>query len=478
MKLRHAMRALPSFAVPLLKNCDICILSGMRMELEEAIRLRRKDRGALPSVRELAAEFGASPKTVHEALRQLAREGIVHALPRKGFFWGVQETLAHADGETSEERFRARLLSDLGKGAYHPWKELPSRKALAQVYGVGTRCAGRVLAQLVERGILEERGRGRFLAAAPPRRDTATSVLVVVRCDERGEFLFDTEREADFLKSVRRELAEQGLGFLRIGYHEEGSRFLDRNGRDVQPSQLRGPLLGALVSTWLVKEPVRLLEKLSGIRLPISAWWEHPEGDFPRKAFPFGLAGFNLSFGESSGTAVGRHLAAAGQLEVAFLSPYHNNEWSPARLRGLRRHLEACGGRTVEFVDPGTSSSWELQARGGGAEGMRRLLEGTLRGFLEDPRLAELSTWVFVNDLAAVAMHGILRARGGFLPMLVGFDNTSDSERLGFDSFEFHTDGMVRQMLLHLANPKARLFASGRRIHEMIGRFVVRSVPG
>lgn len=106
----------------------ICLVQEL---IAAKLRDMRKGQGALPSVRELAEELGASPQTVHKVLQDLAREGIVHALPRKGYFWGRDEALPAT--ETIEERFRSRFLADLLKGVYHPWKELPSRKALAQL---------------------------------------------------------------------------------------------------------------------------------------------------------------------------------------------------------------------------------------------------------------------------------------------------------------------------------------------------------
>jgi len=447
----------------------------MRTFIEEQLRKRRRDRGPLPSVRELALEFGASPRTVHGALRGLAAEGLVHAVDRKGFFWGASDREAPAPVETAEDRFAARFLADLRQGVYHPWKALPPRKALGQIYGVGVRSVGRVVERMVERAILVTRGREVFFAA-PSRTGPGTSVLVVVRCDGRGAFLLDSEREIDFLKSVRRELSDQGLGMVRVGYsQEDGGRFLDQSGREIEPSRLlRGPLLGAIVSTWLVTDPVALLERLDPLRIPLSVWWEHPAASFPRRRFRAGLAGFNLSFGESAGTAVARHLVAMGRLDVAFVSPYHGNDWSPARLQGLHETLRACGGVVRPFVAPEVHSPWDLRRRSGGEAQARRSLDRILLGFLRDDDLRACPTWVVVNDLAATAMRRLLRDLPGPRPYLVGFDNSSDSERLGFDSFEFHTDGMVRQMLHHLANPRAELFAKSP-IHEMIGRLVVRS---
>lgn len=436
------------------------------------LRDMRREQGALPSVRELAEELGVSPQTVHKVLQDLVQEGVVHALPRKGYFWGRDghdETL-HST-ETIEERFRSHFLADLLKGVYHPWKELPSRKALAQLYGVGERRVGRTLSHLVQRGILEQRGRSLFLAP-PPKRAPSASVLGVVRCNPLGELLLETEREIDFVKSVRRECTEQGIGLSMLGYCEEDDgHFLDNFGREIDLSRLPGALLGALVSTWLVANPQPLLHRLSCLRLPLSVWWEHASEDFPRTRFQAGLTGFNLSFGESAGVAVGRHLAALGMLDVAFVSPYHNNDWSRARLRGLRDSLETYGGRVQEFVDVRYSSPWQL--RNLEEEGMPGLLRASLSDFLDDPRLLAVPTWVLVNDIAAVSMHGLLRESGKVYPRMIGFDNCSDSERLGIDSFEFNTDGMVRQMLYHLINPKAILFADAP-IHEMMGHLILR----
>lgn len=447
----------------------------MRASIEESLRRRRLERGPLPSIRELAAEFGAAPLTVHRALRNLQAEGIVHGIDRKGYFWGNGASVAPSGAETPGHRFAARFLADLRQGAYHPWKELPSRKSIAQIYQVGARQAGQTLEGLAAAGILERRGRGFFLAPTVRNRPK-TSVLVVIRCEPSGALLLDSEREIDFLKSVRRELAELDLGMIRVGYLEEGGgRFLTSDGGDLRLDRISTPLLGAIVSTWLVSDPQRLIDRLEPLKLPLSVWWEHTPAAFPRRRVRAGLAGFNLSFGESAGVAAGRHLGARGLLDVAFVSPYHGNDWSPARLRGLRNTLAAHGGRVRDFVDPSIHSPWDLLRRGGSPSGQQRLLDRLLLGFLDDPDLLAVPTWVLVNDLAATAMHRLLRQRPGLHPHLVSFDNSSDSERIGLDSFEFHTDGMVRLMVHHLENPRAELFADGG-LHEMIGRFVLRSL--
>ncbi len=446
----------------------------MREALEDWLRRHRRESGALPSIRELARQCDAAPLTVQRALRRLAAEGVVHALNRKGYFWGLPKHDQPRPPESSDDRFSARFLADLAQGAYHPWKELPARKALAQVYGIEVRAVGRVLSRLADRGALEARGRKLF-PAAPVEAKAGASVVVMARCDESGVFFMDTEREIDFFKSVRRELADRNLRMLRVGYFEQaGGRFLDRFGREIRWNRLPGPLLGILLSTWLLQDPAALLLRLEKLKVPISVWWEHSVQDFPRKRFRGGLVGFNLSFGAAAGIAVGKHLASLGRLEVAYLSPFHGNDWSPARLAGLRESLSPWGGRVVAFTDPSVISSWHLERKAGGLDGLNRSLEKTLAGFLEDPRLLSLPTWVAANDHTAHELHRLLRKRGISPPWMMGFDNESISERLGFDSFEFHTEGMVRQMLHHITRPTAEIFLK-EPMREMIGRVVARS---
>ena len=88
-------------------------------------------------------------------------------------------------------------------------------------------------------------------------------------------------------------------------------------------------------------------------------------------------------------------------------------------------------------------------------------------------RLDTRQTWVTVNDHVALYLIELLREAGMPRPRIVSFDNTSASEAWQFDSFEFHTDGMVRQMLHQILHPDAKMFRDGG-LHEMMGRMVVR----
>lgn len=435
------------------------------------------DGSALPSVRSLARHFGVAPLTVHRALGRLRDQGHVHAVPRKGFFWGKRPIPPERIPPREDRRsaIRERFVSDLRCGTFHPHRDLPPREALAQLYGIGPRSLGGLLESLSDEGILVRRGRG-FAMPSPPPLAAQGTVLLATRCDRHGALLLETERQTDFVKSVHREGRERGLRIVVAGWHEDGrgGLFLDQAGCSVDIEAVPGLLLGCLASTWLVREPTALLSRLVAARTPVSVWWEHPPGEFPRHLAKTGLMGFDISFGPSPGIAVGRHLRACGAGPVAFVSPFHAASWSIARCEGLREGLRGSGIEVEEIVEAQCASAHEFhQAAGGVAAGERRLGR-VLDGLLDRLDPGRHPAWVVVNDHVATILLHRLRKRGGRRPRILSFDNSSASDALQFDSFEFHTDGMVRQMLYHVLHPKARLFRAGG-LHEMVGRLVLRT---
>jgi hypothetical protein len=455
----------------------------------------RPDTGApLPSIRALARHFGAAPLTVHRALRRLQAAGHVHALPRKGFYWGMRPAAVPGLPPRLDKlaAARNRLVTDLRCGVFHPHRDLPPRAALAPIYGLGVESLGRLLAGIADQGLLIRRGRG-FALPPPPRTIDQGTVLVVMRCDASGMLLLDTERQTDFVKSVHREGRERGLRIVILGWRQgEGSErmkgragghatgkgggvFLDQNGKAVDPRSIPGLLMGCLASTWLVKDPAGMLLRLRRLGAPVSVWWEHSPEAFPRFDGPGPqVLGFDISFGKSSGIAMGRHLRSRGEGPVAFISPFHGGTWSRSRFEGIREALDGSGLALGAFVDRANGSAWDYHQAGGnvarGEKRIRAVVRSLLRGL--DP--ARYPVWVSVNDHTAVIILELLRGQGKPRPRLLSFDNSTASDAHQFDSFEFHTEGMVRQMLYHLLHPGAPLFKGGG-LHEMVGRLVLRT---
>jgi DNA-binding transcriptional regulator YhcF (GntR family) len=446
---------------------------------QELLRHRGPDSTPLPTVRSLAVQLDRSPQTIQKALRLLKIQGEIHSLPRKGCYWGTApKPHAFPSSRPSDPvtKARERLLSDLRCGAYHPHRELPPHQSLAQIYGISPRRIGQILDAFVESGILERRGRFHALAqpTVPPSHGT---ILLVSRCDAHGKLLFDTERETDFMKSVHREGRKQNLRIVVAGWHEEkaGGQFLNQEGQELRPERLPGALLGTIASTWLVQEPLRLLERLWPLHRPVSVWWEHPKDHFPdpHPRRP-STVGFNLSFGPAPGVTVGRHLRALGHRDIAFLSPFHASEWSQLRLAGLLEGLKD-GAATVEaFTDARHESAWHFRQAAGDDHAGEAMIRQVLQDMLERTLARHIPCWVAVNDHVAFIVLEMLRERGWPRPHLVSFDNSSVCDAFQIDAFEFHTEGMVRQMIYHILQPGADLFRHGG-LHEMVGRMALRS---
>lgn len=436
------------------------------------------DQEPLPSIRQLAAHFKVSTTTVHKALRKIQQQGKIFCIPSKGFFWGakLESTPIPRVLTTSKfEQARAHLFSDFQCGVYHPSNPLPTQQALSQLYQLSPSRIGVLLRNFMQIGVLTREGRSFFLATPHSDHSHAT-VLVVSRCNAEGQLLFDSERETDFMKAFQRERMRLNLRLEVAGWFEDSShngKFLDQNGKDFQMQSIPGVLFGAIVSTWLMRSPICVLKNLWKLNVPVSIWWEQPRELFPRpdRSRP-STVGFNISFGQSAGIAVGRHLNRQGYKSIAFISPFHASEWSLNRLTGLQNGFCQLT-NTINVYTDSRYESAETFHKIAGVEVGERMIRQILSSFIDETDLMREAVWVTVNDHTALILIEILKERGLARPSIISFDNSTIAESNRIDSFEFHTEGMVRQMFYHLQHPGAILYQD-QGLHEMVGRLVIR----
>ncbi len=436
------------------------------------------DHAALPSIRQLAVHFNMSTTTVHKALREIEGQGKIYCIPSKGFFWGdgpEKKKMPSARTTSKFEEAKARLFSDFQCGAYHPSNPLPTQQALSQLYKVSPSRIGVLLRYFDQIGVLTRKGRSYFLSPPLLSRSSAT-VLLVSRCNVHGQLLFNSERETDFMKAFQRERMRLNLRLEVAGWFEDDSgigKFLDQNGKKFQMDSIGGVLFGAIVSTWLMRSPLYVLKSLWKLNIPVSIWWEHPKKHFPRlnRNRPSTI-GFNISFGQSAGVAVGQHLNSCGHKCIAFISPFHGSEWSLNRLAGLEQGFCHLSNSLNTYTDDKYDSAGTIHKMAGFEKG-EQIIRQILENFLDETDLLDETVWVTVNDHTALILIETLKERGIARPYIISFDNSTIAEANRIDSFEFHTEGMVRQMFYHLQHPGAILYKD-QGLHEMVGRLVVR----
>jgi DNA-binding transcriptional regulator YhcF (GntR family) len=454
----------------------------------------RKPHGPLPSIRNLARHFGVSVNTVQRALRTLSARAVAYGMPGKGYYWGKGPApappLPHPKPD-GPGRIAEALKAELRAGALDPFSTLPAQKALADRYRVSARTLRKALAALEADGVLDRQGRT-YRFRAGPAGAPGSFVILITRCDISGRLLLDSERELDFLKAAYTETRALRLELKVIGFGPEG-KLLDRQGRAVPPTLGGGPVLGFLVSTWLIQDVHGILARLRPYHLPISVWWEHSPETLSRTRFPRNVVFFNLSFGERPGAIIAETLLGLGHTQILFLSPFHDSAWSRQRLEGLRnRILKAPGARVIAVTDDTHASPWSFQEEAWKALRARnrtlaldhpkvmrrksRNLARRVRNMLAgSPTAAEASAWVCVNDEVAEIVSAIIKTRKGKAqakrpePYLISFDNSAASYRLGLDSFAFDSAAMAREMLFHLTRPAASVFPH-RGLIELNGR--------
>ncbi|MBH1934278.1 winged helix-turn-helix transcriptional regulator [Streptomyces sp. AV19] len=141
---------------------------GTYTRIADALRLRlteEPDQSVLPSEAALMREYGVARTTVRRALRALAAQGLVEAVPGVG--WRVR-----TGGDTPSplvDRVRSLLVGEgfaVGDAFY-------SEAALCGRYDISRTTVRRALAQLEGEGLLEAvHGKGRIVKALPPEAGT------------------------------------------------------------------------------------------------------------------------------------------------------------------------------------------------------------------------------------------------------------------------------------------------------------------
>ena len=423
-----------------------------------------KDGDRLPSVRDVASSSGASTYTVFRAYKKMVDQGKIYAEHGNGYFWGRKPELAVSVHEREGDRLERLLLDGWNSGKISADAPLPSIKDLCSEFGTTPPTMRRTLEALCRKGVLERKGRGRYRFVNVHRVSAARlkEILLIMRCNQNGDFNCLGERELTFMQKVYAEARRNNLKVKALGYFEDGGVFLDAGGNRVDMESCRG-CFGAVVSTMLVFNVNRLFAELACTRFPVAVWWEHPLYDIPRalkkeKRFAF----FNLAFGEFPGRAVGRFLKEKGMSRIAFVSPYHMSMWSRDRLKGLKK----VGLEVFEATDASHASPYDFMQESRYRANFRRILLSLVAD------IPPVDAWVVSNDRVGVELlslveQGLLRRP----PYMVSFDNSVDSYRNRLDSFGFSLDALAEQSIFHLVSPGITLYKNDD-FRELSGRVV------
>jgi DNA-binding LacI/PurR family transcriptional regulator/DNA-binding transcriptional regulator YhcF (GntR family) len=428
--------------------------------------------GRLPTVRQFAARWSASTRTVQSALRELHRRGLVDSRPGSGLWRSgevpvAMESVPRGDARSFAERLRKEIESGL-----HAWnRPLPAAKEWARRWSCHAQTASKAL-RLLEQELDLVHRHGRTYVPSPPvtssPRGSRQRLLCIGAADPVGDLRMDSDRELDFWREVGTEAAQAGLALSRLPW-SAGRISLDRSA------------VGVVASTWHLSEPSVLYRAMERLRLPVCIWVEDPSfrgglsHAYPRLHF------HDLGYGATAGKAVARHLLGLGHRRLAYLSPWHKSAWSKNRLRGLREEAGRAGASVETFCLEGLSE-WDRLSPAWTDSRLREtfpeaLLEKSVEGSAQPLRTAairelgwnrirrdfeglaqaalasEATAWIGANDAAALMAKDWLTARNVNVPgtvSVVGFDDTSAALRADLTSYRFDSASMARAMLLQI----------------------------
>lgn len=455
----------------------------MRKEIVHILEnLPHKDGDRLPSVREIMKVYRTASSTVQAALRSLEREGKICRIQGKGCFWTTQGVsgICASDSlpavrESAIEKAERLFREDWERGLFKIDEDLPLMKELSIRYNISQAIIRRFLNQQEARGILERIGRHyRFTRKDDARPSAALSeIIFVTRCNSWGGFTAESEREMDFLRMVYKKAGAEHYKLILLGLNETTGMLIDRSGNPRKLTDYRNAV-GAVLSTLLVMEPLKLLHLFAGVKYPVAVWWEHPVEALPeRYLHKENWAFFNSTFGPGPGKEMGKYLLSRGVHDIAYFSPYHNSSWSIERLMGLRE----MGLSVMECTDNEFASPWDYKqiARGKVEKHSveayaRELLKRKMIGILKKCDYTQIPIVCVNDDVASALLELQEEGRVDTLGTLYAFDNSAESYLLRLPSYDFNTQALVDRMFYSLVNQDA--FRMQHRIQQVLGNVV------
>lgn len=436
----------------------------------------------LPSIRDLAARWSVSPRTVQLAVQEAVIQGWLETRHGSGIW--PKGSLPHPKPpppKMDSHRIADRIGTEIISGQFASDQLLPSVKDYSKSFDVHPSTIRKALGYLQAQGLLDREGRS--WTASKPKSSGSHPHAPVLLClgavEEDGNLRVDSDREWDFWREIQLEALRCGLEpkIVPIGS---------------KPPELDVSVFGAIVSNWHMSDSEPLLDKLQRLRIP-TAFWVANEESLPGTRYKDarGIWFHDLANGRSAGRTMADFINNSGHRKIAWISPFHGSTWSRNRLDGLKSRIDP----DVEVFEATHDwiSEWDVKVRIAWTPELTRRfdLEGvdasvdpdSLRRPLVDtltrmrcvdvlqPRLdqalrSKATLWIAASDLVAEWCLYWLRSRGLHCPRdlaLASFDDTRDATRRNLTSLRFDVTGMARAMV--------RQVLSSRREHKVVTRY-------
>lgn len=461
----------------------------------------------LPSVADMARSAGVSVVTMQKAVHAFSAQGEITATPGQGIHVNHEPvphrtarpvpppaTISHHKWHRTAEG----IQSDILKGTFARGTLLPHSRELAARYGVSYKTLRKALRFLAEQQVLSS-DMSRFRVPAWGSEKAGSCIILIVRGLPWGPMFPLSPRTVSNLRVLENQCARNRVALKIATVNDEGIRLLSASGREMSIGEAVQtlPVLGFVVWTMGLSayDPSSIIRSLYRHRAPVAVF---DEGDNITVPAPSSsrtkVKHFLLGTSRAAGRSVARHLLGLGHMHIAFISPYHDADYSHRRLEGLYMEYRACGQTrsitecvSAERLPDGACGRWHKSKEAfadflcdqgwfGHSHGEplseKTLLRATrqLRDIAHNQDLRDVlypllqqamslqkaTAWVLINDQCAIEAVDYCASRGRNVPRdisIVSFDNSTEATLEGITSYNFNTGAYMHAMMNHLFNP-------------------------
>lgn len=473
----------------------------------------------LPNQEELGRTIGVSGSSVGKAVRKMAKNGTLTTRPRKGIWVARLQTDEAAEpvqycGRSRHiqkwEQLKNRIVQNLFDRTFNETDLLPTLEEMRHRYGVSINVLKKSLLSLAQEGLITPYKKG-YKPNLVSNNRHKTKILFLVQVDpqlannkDRSRastgYIFSTKGRM-FFQEVELFCQRKNMAFEIWGYFFKNNAitFINpemENSKIIEhPERYYGTILFKLIA--FTPEYKRMFADFSGEGRPLVIIDEsgNLEYELPRSRKKW-IHLIMIACAPFPGRKIGHYLLELGHRDVAFISPWHKEQWCFNRYLGLCKAFESAGRNyCVRLFADNRFSSGEAHPEDPRIEdsekrfpAIKDLLKtytvftdeqiehiskrttGTLTfelrnmvvGYFLQPLFEQalehptVTAWVCVDSNIALHALDFLKKKGIRVPeqiSVAGFDDNFNSFEANLTNWNYDIPGIVAEAISFISNP-------------------------
>ncbi|MBD3320361.1 MAG: GntR family transcriptional regulator [Chitinivibrionales bacterium] len=488
----------------------------------------------LPSIKQLSKDADVSLQTMWKAVQILKEKGLIESSYAKRLLLrpharenanAVASMFAESDRGVVPrnlmvwEQVAADIKQAVLTGVYTPDVPLPSLKELRNIYHVSFVTLKKALESLRAEGMLCRYAKTYAVVPVGTAHKLSRIVFSTISLKYRRLTLGTFTEE--FVRSLENECASARVKLEHVLLLRENENLVLINNRQEECSfPDDDSILGYVILVCYSPDEgyQRIFRAVSHCRKPVAVLdivggWRLPQY-LQRKNVRL----FSAATSGQCGSLVARYLLQAGHAKAAYISPYHQAQWSKERFRAVNETFETAGLTNAVglfcYENPPVIDSFYQnivnenvcyeklldsyrQWRTGAPAYYRGMLDTWFERTLPENILSRIefdhttralldrvmkesgaTAWIAANDRVALIALSYLKEKGARVPediSVIGFDDTLGALNNSLTSFSFNMREAMHLIFNFIVNTRSFDHRSGARAIEVGGKIIERA---